>query len=154
MTGKKSKPRRRKKKRYYEVYLSSLGQREGNGTVVGFGKVVNGRAKDLRSMLTKFWRRKQPSIRRVLALLCLCHTQLKWFQLLLYSQWEAKRNTAKRCPTSKSCKGRNMKGTWFWGCEEGFPLVTVLPLSFEIQTLPLFKGVQANLKVCRKLLKR
>ena len=105
------KPEEEKKKRYYEVYLSSLGQREGNGTVVGFGKVVNGRAKDLRSMLTKFWRRKQPSIRRVLALLCLCHTQLKWFQLLLYSQWEAKRNTAKRCPTSKSCKGRNMKGT-------------------------------------------
>ena len=105
MSGKKRlNPQKRKKKRYYERYLS-LRQREGNGTVAGFGKVVNGRAKDLRSMLTKFWRRKQPSIRRVSALLCLCHTQLK---LLYYSQWEAKRKTAKRCPTSKSAARREI----------------------------------------------
>lgn len=80
--------------------------------MAGFEKVVNGRAKDLRSTLRKFWRRKQPSMRRVSALLCLCYTLLKWFQLLRYSQWEAKRKTAKRCPTSKSAaKERNMKGT-------------------------------------------
>ena len=92
-------------------FLSSLGRREGNGAVAGFGKVVNGRAKDLSSTLRKFWRR-QPSMRRVSALLCLCRIQLKWFQLLRYSQWEAKRKTAKRCPTSQSAaKERNMKGT-------------------------------------------
>ena len=92
-------------------FLSSLGRREGNGAVAGFGKVVNRRAKDLSSTLRKSWRRKQPSMRGVSALLCLCHTQLKWLQLLRYSQWEAKRKTAKRCPTSQSAaKERNMKG--------------------------------------------
>lgn len=56
-------------------YFPSIGQRERNGTVARFGKGVNEGAKGRRSTLTEFWRRKQPSIRRVSALLCLCHIQ-------------------------------------------------------------------------------